>query len=337
MKRVFYCFICIISLVAIFSCSEDFSPKGELPDKISVNLVLRGDTTVQFAYVSRVYDVAGYDPNALTEDPAVDGAVISIKYTDDTKEYFFRDTTDANNLNTRYNSPAKYYYLKNFWPQYGREIELNVNLPNGQHLSSKTIVPNNIIFDVGKTTQIIFTPPGHMINYDSIYINVFWNNSSLDQLKAKKVVIGYFHIGQDGNKTWYIKHVPIASNQETQSGLDYNELSFRNETHIERKLIEQALREIAGTDTKKSSYYIAPLKVSILSLDNNLTKYFRSNLYFDYGFSIRNFPGDYSNVNDGLGFFASYSQISKMVHFDEKYLKNNFGYSMDSTYLTKPY
>jgi hypothetical protein len=176
-----------------------------------------------------------------------------------------------------------------------------------------------------------------MINYDSIYINVFWNNSSLDQLKAKKVVIGYFHKNQDGNKTWYIKHVPIASNQETQSGLDYNELSFRNETHIERKLIEQALLEIAGSDTKKSSYYIAPLKISIFSLDDNLTKFYRSNLYYDYGFSIRNYPGDYSNVNGGLGFFASYSEVTKMVKFDEKYLKNKFGYATDSTHINTPY
>ncbi len=126
--------------------------------------------TLQNAYVSRLYDVDGFDLKTLSADPAVFGASVSIRYTDKGTSFLFRDTLDNNNLNSRYNSQAKYSYLKSFRPDYNREIELNVILPNGQKLISKTKVPDKINFDEIKSTHIIIIPPRVAYNYDTVYI-----------------------------------------------------------------------------------------------------------------------------------------------------------------------
>ncbi|MCX6170127.1 MAG: DUF4249 family protein [Ignavibacteriales bacterium] len=333
MKQHFTLILIIIPLIIwLFSCDENLSPKGELTQKYSVNLLLRGDTTLQCAYISHLYDVAGFDPSTLSEDPVMLGSQISIKYINKGTTYYFRDTLDNNNLNPRYNSPSKYSYLKSFRPDYNSEIELSVNLPDGQKLTSKTTVPGKINFDESKTTNLIFIPPLIVYNYDSVYVNVFWKNENPYLFKAKRISFNYYHKDETGKKTLFVKQIPISTLQEgIQTGFDYNDVSLKDELHIERKLVEQALKEISEGDLKKSTYYVGPIQIEILLFDENLSKYYNSKLYFDYGFTIRNFPADMTNINGGLGFFASYSQTKRTIKFDDNYLLKKFGYLPESS------
>ena len=332
MKKIFFSYLIIVCLITTLSCDENLSPKGELQQKYSVNLILRGDTTFQSAYLSRLYDVEGFDPNTLSEDPAVTGAGISIKYSDIGTSFYFRDTLDNNNLNPRYNSPSKYSYLKSFRPAYNSEIELNVALPGGQKLTSKTRVPAKINFDEAKTTNLIYIPPLVVYNYDSVYLHVYWKNENPYLFKAKKIYFNYYHKDEAGNKTFFVKQIPITSRQEGNlSVVDYNEISLKDELHIERKLVEQALREISNGDNKKALYYVGPIQIEILLFDENLSIYYILKLYFDYGFTIRNFPSDMTNIEGGLGFFASYSQTKRVIKFDDNYLLKKFGYLPESS------
>lgn len=326
MKRIFYLLITAASLFIVLSCEENFSPKGELPNKYTVNLILRGDTTFQTAYVSRLYDVQGFDPNTLKTDPAVSGAQLYIKYTDSDTRYYFRDTVDNANLNSRYNTPAKYYYLNNFKPRYGKEIEMNLILPDGKRLASKSKTPEGIYFDEDRTTPYI---PGPLISFysDSVYINVVWGNSSVNLVKGKKVSFVYYHKDLNGVTSKFVKQVPIIVEQSNGNTFtDYNALSFDNELKLERKLLQQALEEISQGDSKKGRYSIAPLVVDIYLLDENLTKLYSANLFFDFGFTVRNYPADITNIDGGLGFFSSYSVVRRVIQFDPQYLLKKYGY-----------
>ena len=132
----------------------------------------------------------------------------------------------------------------------------------------------------------------------------------------------------------FVKQIPITSKQEgNQTISDYNDIALKDELHIERKLLEESLREISEGDSKKSFYYVGPVQVEILLFDENLSKYYNSKLYlyFDYGFTIRNFPADMTNIDGGLGFFASYSQTKRIIKCDDNYLLKKFGYLPESS------
>jgi len=328
MKKAVSIIIPLVMLVFILSCQENFSPKAPLPDKYAVNLIMRGDTTVQIAYLSRVYDVSGYDPSSLTTDPAVDGATISVNYTGDSKLYVFRDTLDKSVLNGRYNTPSKYYYLKNFRPVSNKEIQLNVALPGGQILTSKTKLPGGITFDENQSTPYI---PGSYTT-DSVYIDVVWNGPSLNSAKAKRVSFVYFHRELNGTKTRYIKQVPIvAVSQGDSVYYDYNDIQYENALHLPRTLLDKSMQEISAGDSKKGRYLIGPLRVDVLLFDDNLSKLYSVNLFYNYGFTIKNYPADITNITGGLGYFASYAQETRFVKFDPPYLLNKYGYLADSS------
>ncbi len=214
LKRFFTFVIAAIILFSIESCEENLSPKGELQQKYSVNHILRGDTTLQCAYLSRLYDVEGFDPNTLSEDPGVLGAGISIKYSDKETNYSFRDTIDYNNLNPRCNTPAKYSFLKSFRPDYNREIELSINLPDGQKLTSKTKVPSKINFDETKTTNLIFIPPLIVYNYDSVYLHVYWKNENPYLFKAKRISFNYYHKDETEKKPCLLNKYQSPQNRK---------------------------------------------------------------------------------------------------------------------------
>lgn len=324
MKRILI-LISIISIIGfLISCEDNISPKGELPVKYSVNLLLRGDTTMQVAYISKMYDVEGYDAMTLKEDPAFQNAQLYIKYMDSSQRFYFHDTTDQLQINKRYGTPAKYYYLKDFQPKYEKEIELVAEFPDGNKLTSRTKTANAVTFDVYNSTPFI---PGPLIGRDSVNITVAWENSSREILKAKKVTLVYYYRNLNGEKIKHKKVVPLQfSNSSQSTGLDYLQFSYNNELKLSRKLLDNVLVEISNGDASKARYTIAPLEVEIFSLDESLTKLYSSTLYFDYGFTIKNYPADFSNITGGLGFFGCYTSSKKLIMFEKQYLKNKFGY-----------
>ena len=324
MRKATYYLAIIVFVSLLISCEENFSPKGELQNKYSINFILRGDTTFQTAYLSKAYDVQGFDPQTLTTDPAVDGAVISLKYSDSPKLYYLRDTVDNGNINTRYNTPAKYYYIKNFKPVYGKQIELNVQLPDGSKLSSITNMPEGIYFDEAKTIPYL---PGPFVGNDTVYINVVWKNSNSNTGKSVRAYLNYYHKELNGDTLAFIKKVPVdmgVLGNDTSYAFSKN--VFENQVKIPRKLLDKALRQISEGDAKKGRYLIGSLNVEVMILDDNLSKYVSSEQFFNYGFTVRNFPADFTDITGGNGFFGSYSYTKRVIQFDPKYLLNTYGY-----------
>jgi Domain of unknown function (DUF4249) len=324
MKRSVLLFLLLFALVLFISCEENVSPKGELPEKYAVNFVLRGDTTLQTAYLSKLFDVEGFDPSTFSTDPAVSGATIYLKYSDSDTKYYLRDTTDNSSLNTAYSTPAKYYYTKNFSPKINKQIELFVELSNGDKLTSSSKTPVGLVFDNTKSLSYI---PGPLLGRDTSYASIYWNNIGLDVVKAKRVKIVYYYRELSGEKTRHEKLVPIRySTDGKNESVDYYNFSFQNEVKLERKLLTKALKDISEGYTAKGRFSLAYLEVEVLSFDENLTKYFSTNLFYDFGFTVRNYPSDITNINGGLGFFGSYVSAKKTLKFDSQYALNEFGY-----------
>lgn len=329
MKKLQSSILFFTVLLLIISCEENISPFGELSDKYSVNFILRGDTTMQTAYISKMYAAENMNPDNLTEDPFVPGAIVTIKYTDSGREYRLNDTADVSNIVERFNSPSQYYYLDNFTPSPGKEIILTVKLPNGDSLSSNTKLPDPVTFDQNGTTPFI---PGPYIGNDTNYINIAWLNSDSELVNAAKVNLVYYYREISGEKTKHKVQVPlnfIYTNNDREPV--FVEMSFNNNLRINRSFLEEVLYSISEGNDSKARFSIAPLEIEIFSFDENLTRYYSADLFFDFGFTVRNYPGDLTNIEGGYGFFGSYSHTKKIIKFDSQYLLKTFGYLREVT------
>jgi hypothetical protein len=322
--------IVVISLLIyalIISCEENISPKGELPIKYSVNFVLRGDATTQTAYISKLYDVTGFDPSTLDTDPAAAGANVYLKYSDSETRYYLRDTVDYNNLNPSYNTPAKYYFISNFTPISNKQITLFAQMQDGTQLTASSKTPLNLSFDNYKSLSYI---PGPLIGRDTTYASIYWDNIGQDVVKARRVKIVYYYRELTGEKTRHEKQVPLKiDNSSGKEIAVYTDFSFQNELKIPRKFLTKALREISEGNSSKGRFSLLNLEVEILSFDENLTKYYSTSLFYDFGFTVRSYPSDLTNINGGLGFFASYLSAKKYLKFDQQYALNEFGYLIE--------
>lgn len=329
MIRLKFPLIVVTIALFIISCEENLSPIGKLPDKYSVNIILRTDTVFQTAYLSKIYMTEDFNPNSLEVDPFVSGAKIMLKYQDVNNEYVFNDTVDNSNTNDRYNTPAKYYYLNNFIPSTGKEIQLTVDLPDGSKLSSKTKLPEPVVFDLPNSTPFI---PGPFVGNDTQYVKVAWTNGNSELIKAGKVTLIYYYRELSGEKTKHVVKVPLSyiiKNNIKEPV--YVNMSYDNNLNIDRSILEEFMHSISEGNESKARYSIAPLEVDIYSFDENLSRYYSANLFFDFGFTVRNFPGDINNIVGGYGFFGAYSHTTRIIKFDQQYLMNTFGYMREVT------
>ena len=123
---------------------------------------------------------------------------------------------------------------------FGKEVELNVTLPDGQKLFSKTKIPEGTFFNEEKTLPYI---PGPLIGRDTSNMNVVWE-SSLSLAKAQKVTLPYYYKDLNGVKTKHKVNIPINVTSSTinNNPSDYINTSFKNELLIDRKLFERILQ-----------------------------------------------------------------------------------------------
>src|SRR5512146_1748833 len=112
MKQKIGLLFLIFGLLINYSCEVNFSPKGEFQQKYILTCVIRGDTSVQTATISKSYNVDGYDPYANTTDPFLKDAYIRIWAGDNV--YFMKDTSIARADTSRYKGLFHFFYLKDF-------------------------------------------------------------------------------------------------------------------------------------------------------------------------------------------------------------------------------
>ena len=309
MKKLKLIFL-IPFVLTFISCDEDFNPYGEYQEKFALTCILKNDDNFQTATLFKSY---------LTPpvDPAVTGADIRIWYNDSV--FVFRDTSFARTDTSRYKSPFRFYYNKEFRVGNEKHIELEVLLPNGKRLRSASVTPKALTFSNESATGI---PSASNILYFE------WNAFNTGTYFLPNLTIRY---KQNVNGEIIEKRKVVPSEYVDVNGelVPVYPSPIAAPIYIyQLTAVTKALQEISAGDSEKQNYSVyQKLDFSVTSYGDPVSKYVSS-----IGGSIDDLTvsvdvPDYSNIEGGFGLFGSYSKKNyTRLRFSQVYIES-FGYN----------
>jgi len=316
-KLILLLFVSVLVFVN-YSCEENFSPKGNLQKKYILSCVIRTDTSIQIATISKSYNVNGYDPYENTEDPFLKSAYIRIWSGDNV--YFMKDSSVVRTDTSRYKGPLHFFYLDNFVPDNNNAMEIEAVLPDGKTLRAATSLPEEVEWNytnIDTSDTNAFRIPSLSKDYFSFS---WYQGSSLGWYLPRFVLI-YSKL-VDGVEERH--QVLVAQKYENNKPVYYQPtknttVSFQNSS------LDSVFRQISAGDPDKSRYKIYGGILELLVFDENLSKYYSSTNGFLDDFTIRLDENDYTNIEGGLGIFGSYLKQKKGTLIAPEYI-SSFGY-----------
>lgn len=315
MKKKLLILLILFATLISFSCEEDFNPKTEFKERFILNCIVRGDTTLQLATLSRSYSIAGFDPYENRIDPFIGGADIRIWHKDDV--YFLRDTIISRADTSRYNTPVNAYYLNGFLPGSNEVIEIKAVMPTGKTLVGKTKLPESVTFASGND---LFIPP---IDKDNFTFQ--WQGQSNIGWYLTRFLIYYSKI-ENGIEVFYNREIPIKYIIENGNWIPKfpapsrsTKISFFNSS------LDSVFTQISAGDPVKSNYTVRAGVFEVLIFDDNLSKYYSSINGFLDQFTVRIDENDFTNIEGGFGIFGSYIKQQRGVRISTEYIQS-FGY-----------
>lgn len=310
--------IIILFGIISFSCQEDFNPYGEFKEKYIFNCILRGDSQVQIAALSKSRNPEKFNSELITEDASIRGADIRILAGDSV--YIFRDSVIDRTDTSRYKTPFKFYYNNYFSLPANKEIGAEILLPNGRRITSSSKTPFKVQFDQKSEDVISDQSPG--------ILQFFWNISFTGQYFAPRMVVTYTK-NVDGTNYLMEKEIPYTYSSEGNNEIPiFPPISLQSILGIERQAITKALNEISQGDPNKENYTIHEFAtVQILAFDQNLSKYYSTTNGSLDDLTVRIDEKDFTNINGGYGIFASYLKGEYKVKFLPAYIQS-FGYKI---------
>ncbi len=324
MKKLLLLLVLGVSLTTFYSCDDEVSPKAELKSIYSLNCVIRNDSTVQIATISRSYDVDGYDPMTNSVDPFIKGAKISLTYFAEQKTYLFKDTVIQRAQDSRYKTPLNFYSLKGFKPERDSKVTIEAVLPNGKVLKAESKVYNLSPYLIN---TISYTLPKGIQGRN---LNFSWSALKTAEESVfyyvPELYISYSKI-QNGKAIKMIKKVPyLVYNQDGSEYSLYPSIQTNNTNiNFDTFYVRKALLEIGADDPNKSNYIIDKAYFRLFVLDRNLAIYYAAQKTFLDEFSVRVTQPEFSNINGGLGIFGTLSSVERAIPIDARYI-NSFGY-----------
>ncbi len=319
MKKVFFSLLIFFLLVINFSCEENFSPKAGFVQQYALFCIVNGDTSYQYAFIERSYNVEGLNPSLYNEDTFIKDAEVKIKYNDN--NYSLNDSSSVINDNE-----MNYYYTDSLMPAPGKLMELSAELPDGSLLTGSTITPksNNLTFqyeNINSDTYIEQKDEGlffiwHLSGEDTVgilylpvlKINYYKLESGQSILHHKEVPVSYFRNGNN-----YLPNLPVVTSGNTLS--------------YEMEAVNRAMDEISEGDPDKSNYSVIDANFELLLLDNNLAPYYTTIQTFLDSYTVILDQQDYSNINGGYGVFGSFFRRVLHLSFSSDYVLS-FGYRL---------
>jgi len=325
MKKIIYVTTLIILITLSYACEESFSPKGELKDLYVMNCILRGDTTTQILVLSRSYDVEGFDPYTNNVDPAVTGATIRIfraGHAADAK--FFSEAVIEREDTSRYSTPLHYYYVDDFTPNANADYRIEATLQDGTELTAttRTYTTNKLYFYTSDNPL-----PVDVVATGRDYLFFKWNEFNTETYYVPKLEILY---SKNINGTEEFHKHPVPSYYLYTQGEFvpiFPEISNLPFYEVELDAFDRAMAEISEGDTAKSSYIIYGAELTVLIPDKNLTTYYSASQTFLEGYSVKLYQPDFTNVEGGVGIFASYSRSIYKPKIRNDYI-DSLGYTI---------
>lgn len=319
MKKIIISAAVFLSLLS-FSCEEDFNAKADFVKKYVLWCVVSADAKydnkVQYAIVSKLYNVDGFDPYTNKTDPVLSGA--EIRLYSDQNEYVMTEDTSRRRDTTRYPAQFIYYRTEPVKIRIGSILKIKATLPTGEILTSETKYPQN----EGLTFSNTFYRGFSTIKRDTLDTWTVWWKSNINHLFFPKLTIqwtkeiGDSVIGSGAQlvAAKYVDNKPYYPDYTTEQKLVYD-----------FDAIDSAMALLSKGDTAKNSYVIHRIYFELLEFDGPLSQYYGSiNGYLD-NYSIRLDESVYSNVGGGIGIFGSSFYISRPFIVAPGYAQK-FGY-----------
>lgn len=337
MTKVPWVLFIILSLF-LESCNTDFNINAPHQDVYVLNCILRNDTSIQYATISRNYFTEnGAPPPPNTIEPNIKGATIKIFNNDSV--FVMRDTT-VELTNSGSSVQVDCYYVRNLVLRPGGNISIEAALPDGQILKSTKqipvcyIDPSYFSFPQSYYTkaQMDEAPKETYVKFPA-YSWIFGRNNEwvTDMLSSPQ-----FEIDYDKNEggTYVNKKtiVPLTYGFLTDNfriilSPDLN-LSFNYIASTSLEAVDRTMQEISGSDPFKNNYIITRVVFTITSLDPELTKYYSAYEVWLNSSTVKLRPTDYSNIEGGKGVFGIYYKYSSSLVVDKDYI-SSFGYQYD--------
>lgn len=317
MKRIYLPIVIGILTIISFSCEENFSPKTDFVQQYALFCIVDGDTSYQFAFIEKSYNVEGLDPNDYTGNPFVKNAGVTIKYED--QEYSLKDSSTIIN-----DKEFDFYYTDNIKPDPNKLMEIRAVLPDGNVLTGSTITPKsgNLSFHYGEINSDTYIEQN---NDGLFFIWHIFGNDTTGILYLPKLVVNYYK-KENGINILQHKEFPLSYFRNGNQYLpNYPIVTSDNTLNYEMDAVNRAMNEISQGDPDKFNYTIIDADFELLLLDNNLAPYYLTIQTFLDGFTVILDQQDYSNINGGFGVFGSFFRRVLHLSFNPDYVAG-FGY-----------
>lgn len=325
MRKVILFLVFTVNIIAVISCDDQVNPKTDFKDVYALNCVIRGDTSIQVATITRSYNVDGFDPLTNSNDPFIKGAKIKLTFEDTGENFLFRDTSLIRPEGSRYTTPMSYYYIENFKPFYSRPISIEAVLPNGKVLSAKSntlYISRYALVDKSYTIPIVNIGKSIIFSWSVIT----QSTKDVQVYYVPELVISYAKI-QNGVQVELQKKVPLYYLEGENGGYPiYPSIQGDITSAIFDTLaIGRSLKEISANDPNKQNYIIHKAIFRLLITDKNLAVYYAAQKTFLDEFSVRVTQPEFTNINGGLGIFGTLNSTQIDVPIKPDYIKT-FGY-----------
>ena len=320
----------VILFVLFESCDNDFSINAPFKNVYTLNCILRNDSPIQYAIISKnIYTENGAPPTSSGTVQNIKGANVEIHYNGTV--FVMRDTTiqltDSGNI-----MQVNCYYLRNLVMKQGTTISIMATMPDGEILKSTNRIPVNIIYPS-------YFPQSHLAGGKGYYVKVPFY-SWLFRINNRKInnILSFPRIEIDYEKYeggMYVHKktlVPLTYHSFTDNNLvalstDLN-FSFYNSAYTSLETVNTTMREISGSDPNKNNYIITKVFFIVNSMDPELSKYYSAYETYLNSFTVKLRPTDYSNIEGGKGIFGIYYINTSSFIVDKAYI-NSFGYQFD--------
>ena len=318
-----------IFLFTLFeSCNNDFNINAPFKNVYTLNCILRNDSPIQYAIISKnIYTENGAPPASTGISQNIKGADVEI-YSNDSV-FVMRDTTiqltDSGNT-----LQVNCYYLKNLVMIPGKTVSIKATMPDGEILKSTNQIP------VCYIAPFTF-PESYYINGKKYYVKFPFYNwlFKVGNIEIKNMMsFPRFEIDyakyEGGNYVDKKTFVPLSYYHHTD--INGTILSpdlgfiFNNYTaYTSRQAVNRTMQEISGSDPKKNNYIITGVYFTVTSMDPDLTRYYYAYEVYSNSHTVKLRPTEYSNIEGGKGIFGIYYIYTQPFAVDIDYI-NSFGY-----------
>ncbi len=329
MKRAI--FILPVILFIIFeSCNNDFNINAPFQNVYTLNCILRNNSPIQYAIISKnIYTENGAPPASTGIAQNIKGADVEIYYDDSV--FVMRDTTiqSADSGNT---IQVNCYYLKNLVMIPGKTISITATMPDGEILKSTKQIPICNIAPLtfpesyyikGKEYYLkypFYTWPfkigkieiKDMLSFPRFEIDYEKYEGGVNVDKKTLVPLSYYHY-TDVNGAILFPDLGFSFNYTAYTSLD---------------TINSIMQEISGSDPYKNNYIITKVSFNVACMDPELTRYYYAYEVYSNSYTVKLRPTEYSNIQGGKGIFGIYYIYTYSLVVDIDYI-NSFGYKYD--------